>query len=277
MKQEQREALERRSSPMFTIRDGNAPFSDDPSDIAERMHEAIRYIEFGEPYMTRTCLPWWEKEAIARIKAQTAARPVVEPDEKTEPELWRSKWVAEAMAIVPHMHTETHLARSAVNVLLTCARLRTALDSGNTHMASALSMLLLCEVFMGGYMSDAELMRSALLTAEEERRQRVANTIGKNHADLEQLRRACVQKARVMWEADPTLRMIEVPKTCREAILNVLAKHPEKLPSMKAKDVPGEDAIKTWLREAGAAGALQIPDAAQKPGRPKKLQARADK
>ena len=123
----------------------------------------------------------------------------------------------------------------------------------------------------------SEIGFSPLLTAEEERRQRVANTIGKNHADLEQLRRACVQKARVMWEADPTLRMIEVAKTCREAILNVLAKHPEKLPSMKAKDVPGEDAIKTWLREAGAAGALQIPDAAQKPGRPKKLQARADK
>lgn len=248
------------------INDGTAQFFDDPSDIAAHAENALRNIEAGQPYITDVTLKYWENEAIARFAAQTSFRPTFEPDKLKERELWLAKWANEARHASVYHSGLNPVARAAVRVLLGACELNNAiLDKGDPQKIAALSMLLVCEVLMGGYMLEVDTMHEAKGALDKAMKNRVRKTIGKQHDDLTKARNGCISQARIMWVDNPTLRIGQVAEECRERLLLNI----EKLPSMNARDVPDIPTIKSWLKEAAAENRITIPDGAQKPGRPK--------
>lgn len=143
------------------INDGSAPFHDDPNDIAHHLRDnAIRNIEAGQPFISEVTLPFFEMEAISRIKKQTNICPENEPNRNRERELWRQKWVCEAQFAERNIYNYEPVAQAAMRVLLTSARLRGAIDDNSApQMIAALSMLLACEVLEGGYVIKFESLQ----------------------------------------------------------------------------------------------------------------------
>lgn len=248
------------------IGNGNGPFYDDPSDIAQRINDnALRYIEYGEAYISEVTLPYFEAEAIARIKARTMLRPVVEPDKRKEPEHWRAKWVCEAEYAERHMSGYDAVARAAISVLLTASRLRHALeDKTDPERIAALSMLLVCSVFEGGYMLEYEAIKTANEVIEKASTARYKKSIGKEADDHKLARDSCVYLAAQMWKEDETRLIGSVVNDLHQRLLDNHDK-------FKTLDLtPAPETIKGWLKAAGADGKLSIPEGAQKPGRPPK-------
>lgn len=150
-------------SPIRPFRDGDGPFYDDPSDLAVHAQNALRNIEAGQPYITDITLRYLEEEAIARFAKQTGMRPDHEPDKRTDRSLWVAKWENEARYADAHIDSLNDIARASVRVLITACQLRGAIeDKGDPQKIAALSMLLICEVLMGGYMLEvfAEMKRA---------------------------------------------------------------------------------------------------------------------
>ena len=111
------------------INDGSAPFHDDPNEIAHHLRDnAIRNIEAGQSFISEVTLPFFEREAVCRIKKQTDICPTSEPDKRREPELWRQKWVCEAQYAERNINNYEPVAQAAIRVLLTSAKLRSAID-----------------------------------------------------------------------------------------------------------------------------------------------------
>lgn len=176
------ELLEQIKANLRPIRDGSAPFYDDPDDIAWHLKDnAIRNIEAGQPYITEVTLPYLEIEAISRMEKRMGLM-VDAPDRRKEPDLWRAKWVCEALCLERHLSGYDPIAQAAVRVLITASKLRAAIDRSDMQMIAALSMLLGCEVFAGGYSLAFEAAKRTAKTLAAKPRQ-TATLGGRGKAD----------------------------------------------------------------------------------------------
>jgi len=267
------DALRRLTTPIRSIRpDGEAPFYEDPSDLAAHLEAVIHDMEEGLPAdhervrgLLKTMLPHLEAEAVARLKTQTGARPVVEPDAEHEPDLWRQKWVVEAQFVRQHHMSQTHIGNGAARVLLACAGLRNAIeDRHSAELVAARAMLLACEVFMAGSFMDTQVLVMNLRKQDDAEREHVRKTIGGEHGDMERARVACIKKAADLWKVDPSIRMQEMSEDLEKWLYQLL----DKLPAL---DLPPKAVtIREWLKQADKDGKLTIPEAASKPGAPRK-------
>nr|WP_315476315.1 hypothetical protein [uncultured Undibacterium sp.] len=248
------------------INDGSAPFHDDPNDIAHHLRDnAIRNIQAGQSFISEVTLPFFEMEAISRIKKQTNICPENEPNRNKERELWRQKWVCEAQFAERNIYNYEPVAQAAIRVLLTSARLRSAIDDNSApQMIAALSMLLACEVLEGGYMIKFESIKTENETVIKKEKETYIKSIGAESADQERARQACIVKAKEIWSKYPTKRIGVVAKELYDLLLENI----EKLPTLDL--IPAKDTIRGWLKQAGKDGKLYIPEAAQQRGRPKK-------
>lgn len=138
--------------------DGSLPFYDEPDDVVGHLeNNVLENIENGYPEITKVTLPYFEEEAIERIRAQTGHAPTEEPDRRKEGDLWRAKWVCEAQYLERNRHNYNEVARAAIDLLLIASRLRGEIlrdadeGPGNPQLVAALSMLLVCRLFEGGY------------------------------------------------------------------------------------------------------------------------------
>lgn len=247
------------------INDGNGHFYDDPSDIGAHIENAIHNIEAGQPYITDVTLEYFEEEAIARFAKQTGMRPLHEPDKKKNWALWVSKWANEARHAQPHSNAKSAIVRAAINVLLTACELRAEIeDNENPQKIAALAMLLVCEVLMGGYMLDSELLKRSIEDTEKKKKRVYKQTIGIESEDQKRARNACIAAAKKIWSDDPNRRTGDVATELHKRLLDNL----DKLPSLDL--TPKAETIKCWLRAANKNGELAIPEAAQLHGRPRK-------
>lgn len=264
------------SGPNVTPFDFRAqrPFNVTPDDLLWRMRENwIGAVYEGHPVMLPTLIPYLEMEAASRLSKESSVFYEDCPKLSDGYEGWLLYWVNEAShncdSHSPIGTAGQHLSaigQSAVNIIMTAAALRDALESSNAELSSVLSITLICEAIQGGYSLEVEAMRTAQDAIEIARKDRVRNTIGKTHDDLEVARKACIDKAMLMWSADPTMLIGAVAKDCKEGLLRNI----HKLPTLTAQDIPEVETIKGWFRDAAAAGKLAIPAAAQKRGRPPK-------
>lgn len=253
-------ALARLTTAHHPIGDGNAPFYEDPSDMAAHLETVIMNGEEGSPMLLEKTVSFIESEAIARFAKQTGTPERMTPAEKRADRLlWVARWVAEAEAKAKFPEALTPIARSAARVLFACAKLRLAIErQEHLEQVAARAMLLLCELFMGGSAWDGYVVATA---AVQQRETRLRNTIGADHSDLERARNACITLAGNTWKKEPARRMGDVAKACR----NMLIEHRDKLPTLKS--FPTEVTIRGWLKHAERDGKLSIPGDASKPGR----------
>ena len=249
------------------IRDGESPFHDDPEDIAHHIRDnALRNIEAGQPYITDVTLRYLEHEAISRFAAQTGMRPTHEPDMYKEFELWRSKWCDEARYANVHINKLNAIAQASVRVLLTAGQLRSAIeDDEDSQKISALSMLLVCEVLIGGYSLEFDANLQTKNALQKAKFDGYRKGFGKEQDDMNAAQRACIIGAEKRWKDSPLALISTVADELEAALLRNI----EKLP--KLDTVPKAKTIKVWLRKAAREGKLAIPEAAQKRGRPPKV------
>lgn len=247
------------------IKDGAGHFYDDPSDIAVSMENAIRNIDAGAPYITDVTLEYFEAEAIARFAKQTGMQPLVFPEKKQNRSIWLAKWVNVAESIDLNSSTINGMARSSIRVLLAAYRLRREIEiNDNPQKIAALSMLLICEVFMGGYMLENESLREAIEGVEQDKARVYKNTIGAEADDQERARKYCINAAAKIWVEQPTRRIGNVSKELHEYLLANL----DRLTTLNL--TPKIDTIKGWLKTAALDNKLSIPPGAQMRGRPSK-------
>ena len=128
--------------------------------------------------------------------------------------------------------------------------------------ASALGMTLFAESLLGGYALKHSAAMEAVSAMRNSRRVAFENGAGKANDDLARAKLYTEFEAKCIWERDGTLRIGEVAK----GVINGL-KLSEKVFSDNF-DIPDEPTIKKWIREAGKEGGLEIPNDAQRPGRP---------
>lgn len=256
-------ALTRLTQAHHPIRDGDAPFYEDPSDMAAHLESVIMNGEEGAPALLARTVAFIEDEAIARFAKQTDTPERMTAAEKRADRLmWVARWVAEAEAKAQHPEALTPIARSAARVLFSCAKLRLAIDrQEHVELVAARAMLMLCELFMGGSAWDAYVIATA---GVQQRADRIRKTIGADHADQERARNACIALAASIWKNEPNRRIGDVKKACRTMLID----NKDKLPTLRA--FPEEDTIQKWLKQAEKDGKLTIPEAASKPGAPPK-------
>ena len=246
------------------IQDGNRPFYDDPEDIAHHITDnALRNIEAGQPYITDVTLQYLEDEAIARFAKQTGMRPTHEPDKYKERNLWRSKWENEARHANGHINSLNDVARASVRVLITACQLRGEIEeNADPQKIAALSMLLVCEVFMGGYTLEFQATIQTNEALQKAKKSAYDKGFGQGQDDMDKARLACISGAAKRWKKDPLILI----SSMADDLKNELFKHREKLPNLPT--IPKTMTIKGWLRKAAKDGKLIIPEAAQKRGRP---------
>lgn len=250
------------------------PFHVTPEEILDRMHyNWLDDLENGYTPMLDTVIPYLEMEAVSRFKKEISLHRDWEPKMTDGYHDWRMFWLKEARhncqrygaLAVANDHLST-ICQAALNVMMAASALRDAIAEGKAEQASALGMVLICEAIQGGYSLEVESMRQTQDAINSAKKDRVRNTIGKTHDDLETARKACIHKAKQMWADNPALRIGQIAEECKAGLLRNL----DKLPTLTAQEVPEIDTIKAWFREAAAAKKLTIPAGAQKPGRPPK-------
>lgn len=261
-------------SPLVPIlRDQNRPFYINPEEIIDRMHYTwLRDLDAGHSAILDSLIPHLEMEAVHRFKKEITHAHDWEPKLTDGYEAWRMFWLNEArhnckvynLLGVANDHL-SKICQSALNVMLAASALRDAISEGKAEQASALGILLICEAIQGGYSLEFDAMREAKEALDKAKKNRVHDTIGKQHGDMTKARNACVSKAKQMWNEDQTLRIGRVAEECQAVLLLNI----KKLPSMTARDIPDIPTIKNWFKDAAAAKKLTIPEDAQKPGRPK--------
>jgi hypothetical protein len=253
-----------------TIRDHRPPAPlYAPSDPAAHLESAVWGIEAGAAYITDVTLPYLEAEAIARFGEQTGVGPQVEADKQLDPTGWIMKWSEKAQFDAIFTDGLSLIAHAAIRLLATSTRLRKALEEGDRQMIAALSMLLACEAFMGGYSLDAELRRSTLDEEKRKETSRIARSIGKNHSDFSRARRVCIKAAAGEWQKDPTLLIGKLALKLHGQLLNALVTLPWSFPTLTVHSFPDRHTIRRWLVNAGKDGNLEIPQLARRPGRPR--------
>lgn len=261
-------------SPLVPIlRNQNRPFRVNPEEIIDRMHYTwLDDLDAGHSPMLDTLIPYMEMEAVHRFKKEISLVRDWEPKLTDGFEAWRLFWLEEArhncQFYGPLGVANDHLSKicqAALNLMLAASALRDAIAEGKAEQASALGIVLICEAIQGGYSLEVDAMREAKEALDKAMKNRVRDTIGKQHDDLTKARNACISKAKKMWAEDQTLRIGRVAEECQDGLLRNI----QKLPSMTARDIPDIPTIKNWFKDAATAKKLTIPEDAQKPGRPK--------
>ncbi|NEX61732.1 hypothetical protein [Noviherbaspirillum galbum] len=255
----------------FTFVEGQRVFSVTPDEIRWRMRETwLDDIRNGHNIMVDVILPYLEREAVSRLSKENSVFKDGAPSIRDGYEDWRMWWLNEAsqncITHSPVGLAGEHLSpigQTAVNIIMATSALREALSSSKAEEAAAISMLLICEAIAGGYSIEMESAKIFADAAKEAKKQAYESGAGKSHRDLQLARRAAVDYAKRAWVEKPDTRIGEMA----DQILERLKQNKHKLTSLES--FPKPDTIKTWLREAGAAGTLAIPEAAQKRGRSK--------
>lgn len=134
------------------LRDAKGLFHDEPDDLASAIEsrdlcliEAAHGIEFG-------VLPHLEGEAISRLRGGGIFT-VDEGLRREDPDLWRSKWVAEAEYFLRHSMQgpiDATVAYAAAEALTRASQLRQAIRDGQAEKAAALAMLVASWISIGG-------------------------------------------------------------------------------------------------------------------------------
>lgn len=262
------------TTPEFRPITDPRPFHVTPDEIIWRMRDGwLTDIENGFTPMIDTVVPYLEMEAVSRFKKEIFLHREWEPKITDGYESWRLFWLKEAhhncKFYDPLGTANDHLSpicQAALNVMMAASALRDAIAEGKAEQASALGMVLICEAIQGGYSLEVEAMRQTQDAIDSAKKDRMRNTIGRTHNDLEKARTACIHKAKQIWAENPALRIGQIADECKTGLLRNL----DKLPTMSAQDIPEIETIKAWLKDAAAAKKLKIPEGAQKPGRPPK-------
>jgi len=176
-------------------------------------------------------------------------------------EVVRQFWLNEAMhnsdeyagVLVASGHLDP-MAQSCVNVMTLCSSVREAIVSGKSEMISALSMLLISELIGGGVWRK---MEKAYLAQNK----RFEKGAGDQIKITGQIKIAILKKANEIWKEKSDTRIGDVVDELYGFIQD------RKAGIEELRYVPTKGTIRTWLKNASKAGALQIPAQAQRAGR----------
>lgn len=248
------------------LMDGSSPFHVEPYNLAHSIRDnAIRNIEVGFPYLTEATIPSLEREAIARIKAQTKIRQKNEIKKTLNSDLWRKEWVNAVRVAEKDIYSYGPVPQAAIRVVLTSDKLRSAMDQNSSpQMIAALSMLLVCEALEGGYLIKFETIKTENETIKKKKQEIYLKSIGIESEDQKKVRKESVEIAKKLWELNPRRLIGNVSENISKQLLERI----EEFPTLDL--TPKPDTIKGWLRDECKEGRLAIPEAAQKRGRPKK-------
>lgn len=181
---------------------------------------------------------------------------------------WTESDVAPAIVerLIPFLEHKAIRAKDAAGARVMAAATRTkeAIQAGEAERAAAYCALMICEALMGAYVPDSERTQMELMDLKWSKRQAHDRGIGKHSDDLEAARVASVALAKKIWDKHPALRIGEVAAL----ICKTLKSRKDKF--SPGFDIPGDAAVKTWLRDAATKGDLSIPEGAQARGRPRK-------
>lgn len=196
---------------------------------------------------------FFEREACETL-AREGWRPFAVDLGAMDPERVRREWVRLADDLDRTGAGFTVEARAAVDVLRHGSLFRVAL-ADNDAAGAALAMLAVSAAALaGGFHAEAmKAARAAELARSEQGRK------GQQAADAkrEEARRFCIATAARWWRKQPDYRIGEVCEHLRGALRDKGLFCPK-----------SAGTVKVWLKGAGEAGHLTIPDEASKPGRP---------
>ncbi|MGA3845167.1 hypothetical protein ACI2S9_16675 [Ralstonia nicotianae] len=250
---------------------GPIPFDVEPTDFAwQRGAEWLKELDQGYSMVVDSIIPYLERQAALRLcREWSRGNRKDYPNLSDDYERWRDWWLkevsqyrAEGDAGLDGSTALSVVGEAAVNIFIVASQLRFAIAQKQAEKASALGMILVAESLRGGYaltcsaaMDVASAMRSSRYAAFK-------NGAGKASDDLAMAKAYTEIEAKHIWERDGTLRIGEVAKGVIKGL-----KLSEKAFSDNF-DIPDEPTIKKWIREADKEGRLEIPNGAQRPGRP---------
>lgn len=242
--------------------EGISLFDITPADITERMRYSwLEDLEAGSSPMLESVIPFIEAEAIKRLEKELINLKDEAPSRNADFYEFRRWWLNEAYHNCSNYspiglagdHLST-IGQISVNILVTAAELREAIDNNNAEKSAALGMLLICEAIAGGHSIEIDRMQAS-------KEKSYKNGAGIQSKDFNAARRVSIELAGRLWKANQNLRIGEVATE----ILDSLKKNASKFPTLEA--FPKGDTIKTWLKEAAKAGKLTMPAGAQRRGR----------
>lgn len=250
---------------------GPVPFDIEPADFAwQPGGEWLKELDQGHSMVVDRIIPSLEREAALRLRREWSRG-----SRKNYPSLsdgyeqWRDWWLKEVSqyraagnATLDGSTSLSAVGEAAVNIFVVASHLRFAIAQKQAEKASALGMTLFAESLLGGYALKHSAAMEAVSAMRNSRRVAFENGAGKANYDLARAKLYTEFEAKCIWERDGTLRIGEVAK----GVINGL-KLSEKVFSDNF-DIPDEPTIKKWIREAGKEGGLEIPNDAQRPGRP---------
>lgn len=220
-------------------------------------------------FLASTIIPHLEYEAIEiLIKAGICDEAYYNPPGPKDGEAWRLFWLNEALHqcenFDPVGEAAEHLGqaeRAAVNVLVSASALRDALDQGKAEEAAALAMILVSDAVIGGLSLE---LRELAEKHSSSKRIPYETGIGKKKQDFDRMKAAVIDFAKSAWKDDQS---ILIGKMASNSLDHVSINFSE---YKTLKELPEEKTVLGWLRNADKCGALAIPAAARKGGRPKK-------
>lgn len=250
---------------------GPIPFDVEPADFAwQPGGEWLKELEQGYSMVVDRIIPELERQAALRLcREWSSCSRKNYPNLNDDYEQWRDWWLSEVSqyraagdAAGGESTPLSAVAEAAINIFVVASHLRFAIAQKQAEKASALGMILVAESLLGGYalkhsaaMEEVSAMRSSRYAAFK-------NGAGKANDDLAMAKAYTEIEAKYIWERDGTLRIGEVAKGVIKGL-----KLSEKAFSQYF-DIPDEPTVKKWIREAGKRGALEIPNGAQRAGRP---------
>lgn len=243
-----------------------------PDEIICRMRDGwLTGIENGFTPMIDTVVPYLEMEAVSRFKKEISLCRAWEPKMTDGYESWRLFWLKEARHNckfynplgVANDHLST-ICQAALNVMLAASALRDAIAEGKAEQASALGILLICEAIQGGYSLEYEATLQTNNALQKAKKSAYKKGFGQEQDDMNKARLACIDGAGRRWKENSSILIGTMADDLEARLLQNI----EKLPSLDT--VPKAKTIKAWLRQAAKDGKLDIPDAAQRRGRPPK-------
>jgi len=215
-------------------------------------------------YAVTNVMEWDAVERLQKSRTHLPARPATRYEE-TDLDEWRALWVNEAYHLQGLLEPGSS-DYAATQILILSSRLRSAIADGEAERAAALGALVMCYAIAEGYAPKMDAIATAHEAIRAAKAKAYQTGAGRTARDFERARKACVEAARQQWVENADRRIGDVANRLRE----MLKRNLDKLPTLTAADIPGDDTIKGWLRQAAADGKLVIPEAAQRGGRPPK-------
>ncbi|CAJ0700995.1 hypothetical protein [Ralstonia wenshanensis] len=250
---------------------GPIPFDVKPADFAWQPEgEWLDELDDGHSMVVDRLIPELERQAAVRLRHEWSRGSRKNyPSPNDDYEQWRDWWLKEVSqyraagdAAVERGAPLSAVGEAAVNIFVVASHLRFAIAQKQAEKASVLGMALLAESLLGGYalvcsaaMEQASAMRSSRYAAFK-------NGAGKANDDLVMAKIYAEAEAKHVWERDSTLRIGEVAKSVIKGL------ELSKKVFSEDFDIPDEPTVKKWIREAGKRGKLEMPDGAQRAGRP---------